>query len=69
MQLVKILKIFVIIVAVAMMGSGGLIVLGEMFIHDKTVFQQTATRIDILAGVCLFGFGFVAVAVCSGKSD
>jgi hypothetical protein len=69
MQLAKILRILIMVVAVAMMGVGGLIVLGEMFIHDKTVFQQTATRIDILAGVCLFGFGLVALAVCNRKGD
>ena len=58
-----------IFVALAMMGIGGLASIGEFTTRTEGVYQQIAARIGMLGGVCLFGFGFLALVLCTRDKD
>jgi hypothetical protein len=55
----------ILITAVGMMFIGGMTFMDQMSSHDETVLQQIASRIGMLGGVCIFGFGLVTLAVCT----
>jgi len=55
------------VVGVCMMIVGGVIIFDGLATNDTTVYQQIASRIAMLGGACLFGFGFMAVCVLLGK--
>ena len=62
-------NVIFILAALAMMGLGGLVTMEEFTSRTETVYQQIAARIGMLGGVCLFGFGFLALVLCAQDRD
>ena len=69
----NIIQILIIIGSFGMMAMGGLIAglggLDALTAHNKTIMQQIGSLIVILIGVCIFGFGLVALAICSKRTE
>jgi hypothetical protein len=57
------MKIVIWIISVVMMLLGLCVVLGDAEVPTNGAIQQAVLRVEILSGVCAFGFGFVAFSI------
>jgi hypothetical protein len=57
------MKIVIWMISVIMMLLGLLVVLADSEAPTNGAIQQGVLRIEVLSGVCSFGFGFVAFSI------
>jgi hypothetical protein len=59
------MRILIGVIAILMMIVGGICVFDGLVESTDNIMQQIAARVEMLGGIMMFGFGLVALAVCS----